>query len=231
MSLRNLKLELRTYADPNRAKLLQGFFKTGVGEYGEGDIFIGVTVPDSRKIVRKYSDIALKDVLELLQSRIHEERLVALLLMVDKFSRDDSKRSVIYKAYIKNIKKINNWDLVDSSAPKIVGKYLLDKPRSILYKLAKSNSVWKKRVAVIATFSFIENNQLEDTIAISKILLRDRHDLIHKAVGWALREVGKINLKEEEDFLKLYCKIMPRTMLRYAIEKFPEPKRKKYLSL
>jgi len=224
----DFKKELKNKADPKRAKITQRFFKTSPGEYGEGDVFLGIAVPEIRKLVKKYSDLKIKEIIRLLHSKIHEERLTALLIMVNKFQIKENKEK-IYDLYLKNTKYINNWDLVDLSADKIIGDYLLNKSKSILYKLAKSKSIWERRISIIATFNFIKNNEFEETLKIAKILLNDEHDLIHKAVGWMLREVGKRDLKTEERFLKKYCKKMPRTMLRYAIEKFPEKKRKQYL--
>jgi len=224
----DFKKELKNKANPKRAKITQRFFKTGPGEYGEGDVFLGIVAPEIRKLVKKYSDLKIKEIIRLLHSKIHEERLTALLIMVKKFQIEKNKEK-IYNLYLKNTKYINNWDLVDLSANKIVGDYLLDKPKSILYKLAKSKSIWERRISIIATFNFIKNNEFEETLKIAKILLNDKHDLIHKAVGWMLREIGKRDLKIEEEFLKKYYPKMPRTMLRYAIEKFPEKKRKQYL--
>jgi len=217
-------------SDPLQAKNLQRFFKMRKGEYGENDKFLGIKVPVQRKIAKKHKDISLGEIQELLKSKIHEYRLIALFLLIDKFERGDKElRTKIYKFYLKNSKNINNWDLVDLSAPKIVGEYLLDKPRDILYKLAKSENLWEKRISVLSTLAFIRNGDFVDVLKISKILLNDEHDLIHKSVGWMLREVGNRNIEEEEKFLKKYYKKMPRTMLRYAIEKFPEQKRLKYL--
>lgn len=234
--LSELKKELRSKASQEKAKILRSFSKTGRGEYGEGDVFLGVTVPELRKVVRKYASLNLADVIKLLHSEIHEERLTALFIMIDKFQAGKDQE-MIYNLYLQNTKYINNWGLVDSSAHKIVGAYLSRKPFdsaqgknfSILIKLARSGNFWERRIAVLATFNFIKNNEFSESIKIAEILLRDEHDLIQKAVGWMLREVGKKNLKIEEKFLKEYCKKMPRTMLRYAIEKFPEKKRKRYL--
>ena len=228
LTLLALKKELKDKASPKKAKIAQRFFKTGPGEYGEGDIFLGVIVPDIRKIAKKYDSLKLEEVVKLLSSKFHEERTAALLIMINKFQRGDNKEK-IYNLYLKNAKYINNWDLVDLSADKIAGAHLLNKPKSILYKLAKSKNIWERRISIIATFYFIKNNKFEETLKISKILLNDEHDLIHKAVGWMLREVGKRELEVEEKFLDKYYKKMPRTMLRYAIEKFPEKKRKRYL--
>ncbi len=228
LTLLDLKKELKAKANLKKAKILQRFFKTGPGEYGEGDVFLGIVMPEIRKLVKKYSDIEIKEIIKLLPSKIHEERLTALLIMVKKFQNAEDKEE-IYNLYLKNTKYINNWDLVDLSAGKIIGDYLLGKSKSILYKLAKSESIWERRISIIATFNFIRNNKFTETLKIAKILLNDEHDLIHKAVGWMLREIGKRDLKTEEKFLKKYYKKMPRVMLRYAIEKFPEKKRKHYL--
>ncbi|MGE5172608.1 MAG: DNA alkylation repair protein [Betaproteobacteria bacterium] len=227
----DVKQRLRQLADKEKAKVLQGFFKTGTGEYGEGDIFLGVTVPKIRKLVREYNGPALADAPALLTSSVHEDRLCALLILVDAFSRgDDLLKRKIYSLYLRNIRYINNWDLVDLSAPNIVGNYLMNRSRKPLYDLAKSNDLWKRRIAILSTFTFLRQNVFTDTLGISKILLRDEHDLIHKAVGWMLREVGKRSLSVEEKFLKQHYRTMPRTMLRYAIERFPEAKRRKYLN-
>jgi 3-methyladenine DNA glycosylase AlkD len=227
----NIKKDLRKLARTDKANTLQRFFKTGPGQYGEGDIFIGVMVPDIRRVAQKYKDLPLKQVIELLHSAIHEERLCALLILVEQYKRgDEKKQKAIFDLYLKNYKYINNWDLIDLTAPRIVGAYLIDKPKDILYKLAKSNNLWQKRVSILATFQFIYAGQSSETIKISKILLHDEHDLIQKAVGWMLREVGK-RCDEQIllDFLNKHYKNMPRTMLRYAIERLPEPKRLAYL--
>ncbi|PIN74307.1 DNA alkylation repair protein [Candidatus Woesearchaeota archaeon CG10_big_fil_rev_8_21_14_0_10_45_16] len=221
-----IESELQTAADPQKAPLFQRFFKTGKGQYGEGDIFLGLTVPEQRKIAKRYKDLPLEDVETLLRSKFHEHRLTALFILMFQYRNDKDK---IIKVYLDNLKHVNNWDLVDSSAPGLLGDYLLDKDRELLYKLARSDDLWEKRIAVISTFAFIKNNDFDDTLKISEILLPDKHDLIHKAVGWMLREVGKRDQEVEEKFLRRYHKVMPRTMLRYAIEKFDEPKRKEYL--
>jgi len=229
--LKQLQKELKSIANPQKAKLLQGFFKTGKGEYGEGDVFLGITVPQSRKIAKKYYSLGMKQLEELIESKIHEERLIALLILVRKFSEgSDPVKKKIYDFYLKNTKHINNWDLVDLSAPNIIGMHLLDKDRKILYDLAKSKNIWERRIAVLATFQFIKNNQFDDSLKIAEMLLADKHDLIHKAVGWMLREIGKRNLKAEIKFLNNHYKKMPRTMLRYAIERLPEDLRRHYLS-
>ena len=225
-----LKYELLKLKDLKRAKLLSGYFKTKKGEYAEGDIFLGLTVPISRKIAKKYKTLKLKDIRVLLKDKIHEYRLVGLFILVDKFQRgDDVTKKKIAEFYLKNKNGINNWDLVDLSAPRILGEYYFDKNKSIFYKLARSKNIWDKRIAVLSTFTFIKNNNFVDSLKIAEILINDKHDLIHKAVGWMLREVGKKDLKTEEGFLKKYYKKMPRTMLRYAIEKFPQTKRNFYM--
>lgn len=221
-----LKKELKSKADLKRAKISQRFFKTGKGEYAEGDIFLGVIVPEIREIAKKYKDIKLADIESLLHSKIHEERLTALLILVDKYK---TTPEVVYNLYLENTKYVNNWDLVDLSADKIAGEYLFDKPRTILDELAKSKNLWERRIAIMATFNFIKKNEFSETLKLAEILLRDQDDLVHKAVGWMLREIGKRDLKTEEDFLKKHAAKMPRTMLRYAIEKFPVGKRKQYL--
>jgi len=224
MKYNNVKKELESLENKEKAKVLQGFFKTGRGEYGEGDVFLGITVPEQRKVSRKYKDLELKDVEKLLNSKEHEARLVGLLILTYK----DLDKNV-FNFYLKNLKNVNNWDLVDLSSHKIIGEYLSDKDRKILYKLAKSKNMWERRIAIVSCFAFLRNNDLKDALNISEILINDKHDLIHKAVGWVLREIGKKDLKVEEEFLKKYYKTMPRTMLRYAIEKFDEKKRKFYL--
>ncbi len=230
MSLNDIRIDLRKIADLEKAKLLQRYFKTGKGEYAEGDIFLGISVPEVRKVGMKHKSITLKETEKLLKSKIHEERFIALEILVMKFdSGNEKEKKEIYDFYLKNTKSINNWDLVDTSALYIIGKYLIGKKREVLYKLAKSKNLWERRISIISTAAFIVNKDFDDTFKISKILLTDKEDLIHKAVGWMLREVGKRDLKAEETFLNKYYTNMPRTMLRYAIEKFPEAKRKDYL--
>lgn len=231
--LKKIRQELLRLKNPVKAKIFSRFFKTGKGEYGEGDEFLGITVPVQRSVAKKYQDLDLKDLQELLSSNIHEHRLVSLLILIFKYKKaDEVGKKEIVDLYLKKTKNINNWDLVDLSAGYIVGDYLFQfkKDRSILYKLAKSNSLWERRIAIMSTFAFIKNNFFEDTMSISKILLNDSHDLIHKAVGWMIREVGKRDKKTEVDFLGKHYKKMPRTMLRYAIEKFSEGERKKFMS-
>jgi 3-methyladenine DNA glycosylase AlkD len=230
--LEDLRKDLNLYASPQKVEVLKRFFKTGKGQYGEGDIFLGVQVPDSRKIVRKYANIHLDNTLNLLRSKIHEERLIALLIMVEKTKMaDDAGKEILFKKYLENTLYINNWDLVDLSADKIVGSYLFEKPKDILYSLAASENLWERRIAVMATFDFIKKGFYQETLKIAKILLNDRHDLIHKAVGWMLREIGKRCSREVlEQFLLANYKQMPRTMLRYAIERLPEDLRPQYLN-
>lgn len=229
-SLNYLIKEIKSKADPEKAKLLARYFKTEKGDYGEGDVFLGIVVPESRKIAKKYENISLENCQILLNSKIHEERFISLLILMLKYKKTDDKgKEAIFNFYLSNSKKINNWDLVDVTCRDIIGAYLFDKPKDPLYKLAKSSNIWEKRISIISTFYFISKNKFEDTLKIAEILLHDKHDLIHKAVGWALREVGNRNRELEKEFLKKYHKKMPRTMLRYAIEKFPEAKRKAYL--
>ncbi|OGH88198.1 MAG: DNA alkylation repair protein [Candidatus Magasanikbacteria bacterium RIFOXYC2_FULL_42_28] len=231
--LNKIKKEIRSLANPTRAKLSLRFFKTGPGQYGEGDKFLGLTMPETRSVVEKYwEDLSFADTEKLLHSPWHEERMVALLILVKKFeegSKADKTR--VYNIFLKNIRYINNWDLVDVTVPRVVGVYLLDKSRKILYQLAKSKNLWERRIAILATFAFIYNGQSADTIKIAKILLKDKHDLIHKAVGWMLREVGKrCSVKILEDFLRGNVAKMPRTMLRYSIEKMPLKRRKHWMT-
>lgn len=230
MSLAKLKKELRSLANPEKAKILQRFFKTGKGEYGEGDVFVGITVPEQRKLAKKYfKDLTLEDVQKLLSSKIHEERFTALEALNFMYENNIAKRKDIFDFYLDNTSRINNWDLVDTSAPYILGEYLFNRNKSILFKLASSSNLWEKRIAIISTYYFIKQNRFEETLKVAELLLNDKHDLIHKAVGWMLREVGNKNFIAEENFLEKNYKKMPRTMLRYAIEKFPEEKRKSYL--
>ena len=230
-SLQKLQRELRSHASPAKAKILQGFFKTGAGQYGEGDSFMGVTVPQSRTIAKKYKDSEFADLRKLLKSKIHEERLVALLILVQRYEKAlPREQRSICEFYLRSLKYINNWDLVDLSAPKIVGKYLFYKRRDVLVSMARSSNIWERRIAIVSTFYFIQRGQFVDTLKISALLLGDGHDLIHKAVGWMLREVGKRSHETLERFLTDHYKKMPRTMLRYAIERYPERKRKQYLA-
>jgi len=229
--LTSLLKELEELKDLKQASLLQRFFKTGKGEYGEGDIFLGVKVPVQRQVAKGYANLSLMNIQELLKSKIHEHRLVGLLILVDKYKKGkEQDKANIFEFYLKNakLKRINNWDLVDLTSHKIVGEFLLDKDKKILYNLVQGN-LWEKRIAIISTFAFIRKNEFLDALAISELLLKDEHDLIHKAVGWVLREIGKKDKSVLENFLKQHYKEMPRTMLRYAIEKFDESERRKWL--
>lgn len=230
IDFRDVKRDLMNVAEFERIEILKWFFKTGKGDYGEGDVFIGIVVPNIRKIAKKYSDLYFEDIKELLYSEIHEERLCALLILVVQFENgDEEEKKKIFNFYIKNIRQVNNWDLVDLSAPKIIGEYLQTKPKDILYKFAESKNLWERRVSIISTFAFIKKMYFKDILKISKVLLKDEHDLIRKAVGWMLREVGKRDLSILETFLTKNYRNMSRTTLRYAIEKFPEPRRQFWL--
>ena len=229
--LDSLIKDLENSKNPEKAKIFQRFFKTGKGDYGEGDIFLGLNVPLQRSIAKKYLDLSLPKIQELLKSRIHEHRLVALIILINKYKKSSEReKENIFGFYLKNTKNINNWDLVDISCPNIIGDFLSEKDKKTLYGLVSSENLWEKRIAIISCFAFIKKNEFGDALTISELLMKDKHDLIHKAVGWMLREIGKRDKKVLEDFLKFHYKNMPRTMLRYAIEKFPEEKRKKYLN-
>ena len=228
--LNEIRLALKNHANGSHAAVAQRFFKTGPGEYGEGDKFIGVRVPAIRKVAREFRELTLEDVESLLKSAIHEERLLALIILTGKFRRGSVvEKRQIYNLYLSNMIHINNWDLVDNSAMHIVGAYLNERNRNPLYKLARSKVLWERRVAIMATFHYIKKCDFADTIAIAEILLHDEEDLIHKAVGWMLREIGNRDRQIEEEFLHKHYHVMPRTMLRYAIEKFPEARRQQYL--
>ena len=230
MSLKNLRTILKSHTNPEQAKVYLRFFKTGKGEYGEGDQFFGIKVPVSRSIAKQFKDISLAEIQELLNSQVHEERLIGLIILVEQYRKADAvKKQIIYKFYLKNTKQVNNWDLVDLSAEKIIGAYLMDKDKKVLFHLARSKNLWERRIAIMSTFHFIRNGLYETTLKIADIFIKDDHDLIHKAVGWMLREIGNRNLAVEEEYLKKNYQTMPRTMLRYAIEKFPENKRQAYL--
>lgn len=223
---------LRRNANSGKAKILQSYFKTGRGEYGEGDIFLGLTVPLQRSIAKKYTHVSLHEIKDLLHSTIHEFRQTALMILGLQFQKSlPQAQKNMYDFYLKNTKYINNWDLIDGSAPTVVGGYLFKnlKERKALSVLVKSKSIWERRIGVMATFAFIKYDQFDDAVQIATLLLNDPHDLIHKAVGWMLREIGKRSMETEERFLRENYKKMPRTMLRYAIEKFPETKRQAYL--
>jgi 3-methyladenine DNA glycosylase AlkD len=229
--LENLLADLEKLKNPAKAKILAGFFKTGKGEYGEGDIFWGITVPRRRIIVQKYfQEISFFDLKYLLEQKVHELRFSGVATLVLKYQKGSTKeKERVAKFYLKNLKGINNWDLVDLSAPQILGDYFLEKDKTVLYKLAKSKNLWERRIAIVATFGFIKKEKYADTLKIAEIMLLDSHDLIHKAVGWMLREVGKRDKEVETSFLDKFAKKMPRTALRYAIERFSLEERARYL--
>jgi 3-methyladenine DNA glycosylase AlkD len=232
--MEDIEKDLEDYSNAERAQLCQRYFKTGKGEYGEGDVFLGLTMFQSRELVKKYRELPLEKLEELLHTNIHEKRSIALLILVEQYKKsckikNENKKKEIVDFYLKNTRWINNWDLVDLSAHKILGDYFLDKPRDTLYRLARSEMLWEKRISIISTFAFIANGQLEDSLKLSEILLKDGHDLMHKAVGWVLREVGKKDGKLLRDFLRENYNQLPRTTLRYAIERFPEDERKRWL--
>jgi 3-methyladenine DNA glycosylase AlkD len=230
MTANEISKRLQKMGDKEDAQFLQRFFKTGPGQYGEGDIFLGIRVPAVRNLAKEYKDLPLKEALSLLKSPYHEVRLFALISLVNAFAKaKEPSQKKIYDLYLANTNYINNWDLVDLSAPNIVGAYLFAKNRKPLYQLVKSKSLWERRIAVLATFYFIKNNQFDDCLKIAEILLGDKEDLIHKAVGWMVREVGKHDIQIAEAFLRKYCRTMPRTMLRYAIERFTPEKRRMFL--
>ena len=225
-----IKYEMRKLANKKIAEHSQRFFKTGKGQYGEGDIFLGIRVPVLRKIAKKFRRISLAEVSKLLESKFHEERLLSILMLVNLFkSGDEDDQELIYELYLDKTRFINNWDIVDISAGNIVGAFLFEKDKAPLYRLVFSENLWERRIAIVATFYFIRNDEFDDTLKIAEILFTDKEDLIHKAVGWMLREVGKRVIEIEEEFLEEHYLKMPRTMLRYAIERFPETRRKMYL--
>jgi 3-methyladenine DNA glycosylase AlkD len=229
-SIDRIIAEMKVLANPVRAAHSQKFFRTGPGQYGAGDRFLGIRVPQVREVATRYRDLDLEKVHEMLCNPLHEIRLLALIILVMQFKKaDQARQKAIYDLYMQNRQCINNWDLVDLSAPTIVGGWLQIRSRAILSRLARSNSLWDRRISVLATFCFIQDGDFDDALSLAEILLDDSEDLVHKAVGWMLREIGKRDRKVEESFLKLHYKEMPRTMLRYAIEKFPESLRKRYL--
>ncbi len=230
MKAEDIRKRLLDLEDKEKAKTLQRFFKTGPGEYGEGDIFLGVMVPQLRKLSKEYGELDLGEVEALLKSSVHEERLLALLILIRKYNRGgEAEKKKIYGLYLKSTRWINNWDLVDLSAPNIVGDFLMKRSREPLYRLACSPSLWERRIAILATFQFIKSHQFDETLRIGEILISDQEDLIHKAVGWMLREVGKRDPAAEESFLREQYRQMPRTMLRYAIERFPVARRELFM--
>lgn len=229
-TLTDIRRDVRELSNTRDAEFLQRFFKTALGEYGEGDRFLGVRVPQLRALVRTHRGLAHEDAIELLHSHWHEERLLALLLFVEKYRRGAApERERIYQAYMTNTAYINNWDLVDASAEHIVGPHLDPDDIGVLERLAVSDSLWERRIAILSSFHWIRQGTFHPTLRLAEILLTDSHDLIHKAVGWMLREVGKRNIEREEEFLKMHYRVMPRTMLRYAIERLPETRRQQYL--
>lgn len=228
--LDTLQTQVRAFASPQKATDLRWFFKTGPGEYGEGDQFLGLTNPQLRALARTFAALPLADLSVLLHSPWHEERALALMILVRQFEKaTPATQDACYTFYLRHTHRINNWDLVDISAPHIVGTYLRHRDRSILYELGASSNLWEQRIAVLATLAFVRDGQFHDTFQLAASLLRHPHDLIHKAVGWMLREVGKRDRPAAEDFLRRHYRQMPRTMLRYAIERFPEPLRQQYL--
>ena len=232
MTIPEIQRKLRKLANKEKAKILQGFFKTGPGQYGEGDVFRGITVPVLRKLVKKYPGLPLVDAEKLLHAGHHEDRLLGLLFLAAGFEKGGAEvRQRIYRLYLDNTGCINNWDLVDVSAPHVVGAHLFDKNRAPLRRLARSAVLWERRIAIVSTFYFIRRNQFDDTLAIAGMLLDDKHDLMHKAAGWMLREVGKRDVTVLRAFLDRHTPRLPRTLLRYAIEKLPERERKRYLAI
>jgi 3-methyladenine DNA glycosylase AlkD len=227
-----VRARLRSLADERIAKSSRSFFKTAPGDYGYGDRFLGIRVPTLRRTAREFRAAPLAVAFALLRSRFHEERLVALLMLVARYARGTAaEQQQIYERYLEHVPKhVNNWDLVDSSAPYIVGVHLAERDRDVLYELARAPHLWSRRVAIMATFALIKRGSFDDTLAIAELLLDDREDLIHKAAGWMLREVGNRDRAAAEAFLRRHCRRMPRTMLRYAIERYPEAKRRAYLA-
>lgn len=231
MTLAAVRRRLREAGDRDDAVFLQRFFKTGPGQYGEGDHFLGVRLPMTRTLAREFADLPIADVEKLLRDKWHEARVLALILLVDRYKRgDDTEREKIFRVYLANTDRINNWDLVDVSAPRIVGAHLEKRPRGLLDKLAKSKSLWERRIAILATAWFIRLDEFDDTLRVATALLGDSHDLIHKAVGWMLREVGKRDERVLEGFLDEHAHEMPRTALRYSIERISPAKRKRYMA-
>ncbi|MFQ5936069.1 MAG: DNA alkylation repair protein [Acidiferrobacterales bacterium] len=229
-NLAGIRRALKKLSNRQHAEVSQRFFKTAPGEYGAGDVFLGIRVPEIRKLARQYEQLRVTPVRKLLRSTIHEERLLALFILARQFARaSETERKRIYEFYLRNTKFVNNWDLVDGSAEHIVGAYLADKSKAPLYRLARSQSMWERRIAIMSTFHFIKRSRFADTLRIAEMLLSDEKDLVHKAVGWMLREIGKRDLPSEEQFLQAHYAKMPRTMLRYAIERLPARKRQAYL--
>ena len=231
LTITKIKKAITNLANLERAEACRRYFKTAKGEYGYGDVFIGVTVPELRKVAKKFAGLDLKEIDLLIKNKIHEYRFVALQILVLKYKEgDDRLKKKIISYYFKNKKYINNWDLVDTSAPYILGDWLVNKDKSVLLKLSKSKNLWDKRIAILATFAFIRKNDFEYSFNFATSLMTDKHDLIHKALGWMLREIGKRSEQELKDFLEKNCHKMPRTMLRYAIERFDKDYRKMILA-
>jgi len=234
MKSSDIKNDLQRVADKKKAIILARFFKTGKGDYGEGDVFLGVVVPQQRKIAAKFAELPLKEIKELLKSKIHEERLTGLIILVNQYKKslkDEVLREQTFRFYVKNIFTVNNWDLVDLSCRDIIGEHLITHQRKILYQFAKSQDMWKRRIAIVSTWAFIRKNDFNDTLRLAETLFNDKRDLIHKAVGWMLREVGKKDERVLRQFLDKNASKMPRVMLRYSIERLPENKRRKYLQI
>ena len=230
MTVAKLKNSLKNLAEPKRAEVLLRFFQTQKGGYGEGDQFLGVTVPNQRKVAKKFDTLTSPDLKKLLQSSIHEHRLTSLFIMIRQFERGNHKqKKQLIDLYKKNLRYVNNWDLVDSSAPYLLGSFLRTRSKNILYQYARSPNLWRRRVGILSTFGFIKQGEYKDALAIANILLNDEHDLIHKAVGWMLREIGKLDKEELVAFLEKHYDTMPRTMLRYAIEKLNQKERAHYM--
>ena len=230
-NLEKLQAELRRLANPEKVEVFKYFFKTGKGQYGEGDTFIGISMPQQREVIKQFKDLTLQEIEAMLQSPIHEFRMSGLLILVNQFKQaKNEKRQEIYDFYLKNIEKINNWDLVDCSCRDIVGAFLFDKDRQKLYELAATNHLWSQRIAMVSTWYFIQKKQFSDTFRLAEMLLSHKHDLMHKAVGWMLREAWKRDDLAVEEFLEEHKKNMPRTALRYAIERMEEPKRRYFLN-
>jgi 3-methyladenine DNA glycosylase AlkD len=232
VTLAQTRKAVRELANPERASFLLRYFRTGPGQYAEGDQFLGLTMTDVRTLVRQFAALPLADVVKLLHSKWHEERTLAMLLMVKRSARADADtRARLARLYLDNTQYINNWDLVDLSAEHVIGAWLRDRDRAVLYQLARSDSLWERRIAVLTTFQFIKHGDFEDTLRLCELLLDDVHDLIHKATGWMLREVGKRDVAVLRSFLDQHAARMPRTMLRYALEKLPESERKRFMAV
>jgi 3-methyladenine DNA glycosylase AlkD len=227
---KEISAQLHALASPDMAAILQGFFKTGPGQYGAGDVFLGIKIPPLRALAKQHRDADLATIESLLASKFHEERMLALLLLMQFYqAADEAGKQAAYDLYLASTRHINNWDLVDVSAPHIIGKHLQDRPRKVLQRMAKSESLWERRIAMVSTLHFIRRNDFTDALHIAEMLLDDVHDLMHKAVGWMLREVGKRDQKTLETFLQQHYPRLPRTTLRYAIERFDQPLRQQYL--